>query len=293
MKKRSMALAIILILSFMLVACGENTNSTVANNHNNEEILEDNVAEENDSEDSTEQEEETEVEEVMEDVEEDEEISLDQGLTGFDLLASIGEATAPSKLVMTSESTMMGAKTITKTYTEGDKTRSEVMMDGFGTMITISLNNGEEIYSWEDGATEGTKIVGMSVEEAAEFGYMSDDSELFAEITDESSPDLTARVDVLNGEEVIYIEGKESDGDAGEVDIFMWYSVKYATPLKYEMYMGGEEPVASYIVTDIDKKMNIDNSMFTPPAEVNFTEVDMGAMMSGDMFDENMFDNMD
>lgn len=289
MKNRSMALFLVLILSFMLVACGENTKSTATNN-NNEEVLENNVAEENDKE---EVQEEPEAEEVEEVVEEDQEISLDQGLTGFDLLASIADMTAPSKLVMTAESTMMGSKTITKTYTEGDKSRSEVMMDGFGTMITISLNNGEEIYSWEDGATEGTKIVGMSVEEASELGYMSDNSELFAEITDESSPDMTARVDVLDGEEVIYIEANESDGDVGEVDVFMWYSVKYATPLKYEMYMGGEDPIVSYVVTDIDKKMNIDNSMFTPPSDVEFMEVDMGAMMSGDMFNEDMFDDMD
>jgi outer membrane lipoprotein-sorting protein len=281
-----------MVLAFTLIACGNNANS-VANNDNNNDIV--NVA--NDEENVTN---DVEVEEVAEEAEAEEtemadedEFSLDQSLMGMDLLMSIAEAKAPSKLVMTSESMMMGSKTVTTTYTEGDKTRSEVRMAELGTMFTISLNGGEEIYYWEEGATEGTLIKGMSADEASELGYLQDDTELFAEVTDESSPDMVARVEMLDGEEVIYIETTENDPESGEVEVFMWYSVKYATPLKYEMYMGGEDPIVSYVVTDIDKKMNIDNSMFTPPSDVNFMEVDMGAMMDMDMMDMDMFDDMD
>jgi outer membrane lipoprotein-sorting protein len=132
----------------------------------------------------------------------------------------------------------------------------------------------------------------MSEEDAVDNGYITNDAELFTQITNEVSEDMTARVDTLDGQEVIYVETTEADGDMGEALVKMWYSVKYAMPLKYEYIVDGEL-TRSYKVVSIEKNIKIDKDSFTPPAGVNFVELNMDEMeeMYEDM--EEMYEDME
>lgn len=273
-RKKGLVLACILILAFSLIACGgtgvssktdeDNSNNQVNNNSNeNEEV------EEMDEE---------EVQEVEEDT------VLDSALAGIELLASF-KAVSPKTLFYESEmnSPQMVVKTIT--YIDGSNTRTETDMGDFGTSISISLADEDVMYSYQKGSSEGTKISGMNSEENLEMDDLFDDAEFLASVTDESSEDVIARVEMLDGEEVVYIESTEAEDDMGEALVKMWYSVKYAIPLKYEMYME-DELIVSYMVTSVDKNMKMDKDLFTPPSDVEFYEANMDALFDSDLFED-------
>ena len=110
-------------------------------------------------------------------------------------------------------------------------------------------------------------------------GHRIDNTDLLAALVEGSSEALSARVEMLNGEEVVYIEATESDDELGEVFVQMWYSAKYNTPLKYEVNIG-DKTMMELIVTHVEKDVTLDKSLFLPPDTVNFQEVDAKAMMN-------------
>lgn len=82
-----------------------------------------------------------------------------------------------------------------------------------------------------------------------------------------------------DGEEVIYIETTQADDDMGEMLVKMWYSEKYATPLKYEVYVG-ESLMTELKVTKIHDNVNFNDDTFMPPADIDFQEVNMDTVMN-------------
>ena len=88
-----------------------------------------------------------------------------------------------------------------------------------------------------------------------------------------SDEDVIARVEDLNGEEVVYVEMSTIEEEM-TVKINMWHSVKYGITLKYEMYMN-DTIVVENIVTDFDVKSKIDDSMFEKPEGIEFTDFTM------------------
>jgi len=274
MKRKGFLLVIIMILSFSLVACGETKVSLNANANENENEMNNNANIE-------EAEEEEAMDEAMA-----EEASLDSNLMGIELLSTLSTV-QPKTLKMEAETNSFGMSMSTITYVDGNKTRLETDMGELGTSITINLPDENVVYYYEKGKTQGTKITDISQEDAMEEGYISNDSELFAEITNSPSNNIIARVEVLDGEEVVYIEATEADEDMGEMLVKMWYSVKYATPLKYELISAGDV-LASYKVTSIEMNTKLDGALFAPPADVEFLDVDMSGMFEGEMFDLDM-----
>lgn len=202
---------------------------------------------------------------------------IDKNLEGLDLVRSIAYK-KPEKLMMKSEMTASGMTTKMTTYYDGDKTRTEVESPNLPTSILISLPSEGVMYTYVSGQTDGFKMVGADNTYAEEMGLMVDDSELLTEIVDESSEDIIARVETLDGEEVIYIETTEADEEMGNVLVKMWYSNKYGTPLKYEVIMN-ETTMMELNVTEISDKEKIEDSLFVPPSDVNFQEVNMEQMM--------------
>jgi len=197
-------------------------------------------------------------------------------IEGEELLQSLTN-NRPEKMMIKSEMTSFGMTMTITTYYDGKNSRTESDIPDLGKSILIYLADEGVMYQYVYGEEEGVKMTGANQDYASEMGLMTDTS-LFAEILDQGSPDMTAKKDTLDGEEVIYIEATESDEDIGEALVKMWYSEKYATPLKYEMIMG-ETVVASMHTTKITDKVSMDESLFLPPEDVNFQEVDMEAMM--------------
>ncbi|WP_304509912.1 hypothetical protein [Anaerotignum sp.] len=202
---------------------------------------------------------------------------IDKDLEGIDLVHSIAYK-KPEKLMIKSEMTASGLTTKMTTYYDGDKTRTEVESPNLPQSVLISLPSEGVMYTYVSGQSDGFKMVGADNTYAEEMGLMVDDSELLTEIVDESSDDIIARVETLDGEEVIYIETSEADEEMGNVLVKMWYSNKYGTPLKYEVIMN-ETTMMELKVTEINDKEKIDDSLFVPPSDVNFQEVNMEQMV--------------
>jgi hypothetical protein len=252
----------------MFVGCGE-------------KVVTENVKEESEEivKEEVESEEETPKEEVAEVVKEAVDAS---SLEGLELIGTLN-TTRPEKLKIESEMIIFGATSKISTFYEGNKVRTETDVAGMAKSILINLPEEGAIYQYMYGDTEGVKMMDDGTSNTEGMGIMIDQAELLAAITDESSNDLIAKVDTLDGEEVVYIEATESDEDMGEMLVKMWYSVKYATPMKYQVF-AGEEMVMELKVTKILDNINMNESLFLPPSDVTFTEFSMDEMM--DTFDE-------
>jgi len=182
----------------------------------------------------------------------------------------------PEKLRIVSEMTAANMKTTMTTYYDGDKSKTEIDMPNMPKSILIHIPEEEVMYQYVFGESKGVKITGADKTGAEEMGLMMDDSLLTA-LREGASDDITAKKDQLDGEDVIYIEATESEEDMGEVLVKMWYSEKYATPLKYEVYMEGTLMTALR-VTEIHDNVNYNADTFMPPSDVNFQEVNMDTM---------------
>lgn len=217
----------------------------------------------------------TQTEEVKGTAKEEKE-SVNTSLSGEELIKSLSNK-RPDKLMMKSEMTSFGMKTQITTYYDGVNSRTEMDVPDMGKSILIHLPDEGVMYQYVYGENNGVKMTGADITYAEEMGVMIDSS-MFSKIVDNSSKDMTARVENLDGEKAIYIEATESDEDLGEVLVKMWYSEKYATPLKYEVVMG-EKIMSQLEVTKITDSVKMDESLFMPPSDVTFEEVDMKKMM--------------
>ena len=202
---------------------------------------------------------------------------IDKNLEGIELVNSL-DSKRPDKLVIKSEMTAFGTTTKMATYYDADKTRTEVDTANMPKSILIHIPSDGVMYSYVEGETQGYKMIGADTTYAEEMGLMFDDSSLLKELVEASSNDMSARVENLDGEEVVYIEATETDEEIGNMLVKMWYSSKYGTPLKYEVVVG-ETTMMALNVTEISDNEKIDKSLFEPPTDVNFEEMSMEKMM--------------
>lgn len=263
----------IFILALSLIAC----------NNNGEAIKETNQPQENtvDKEEAS-----LEVENTVADTDDvTEEASVEESTQGsggseetdeVDLLATM-VVDRPQTMKMVSEMTAFGSTTVMTTYYDGDKSRTEVDIPGMAKSILIHIPSREVMYQYVYGETTGVKITGADTGSAEEMGMMMDTS-MLAAITDGSSKDVSAKIDYLDGEEVIYIEATQSDEDMGEMLVKMWYSQRYAAPLKYEIYVEDTMMMAMN-VTQISDNVNFHGELFMPPEDISFEEIDMETLM--------------
>lgn len=201
---------------------------------------------------------------------------VDETLENVALVKSLSNQ-RPNKLLIESEMTAFNMTTKMKTYYNGKNSRTEIDVPDMAKSILIHLADEEVMYQYVYGQATGVKMTGANSDYAEEMGLMMDTS-MLAEITNASSKDITAKVDMLGDEKVVYIEATQSDEDMGEVLVKMWYSEKYATPLRYEIIVG-ETTMAHLEVTKITDSVSIDESIFTPPSDVTFEELAMETLM--------------
>ncbi len=186
----------------------------------------------------------------------------------------------PDTLSVTADITAFGTTTTMTTYYDGNKSKTEVSMPDMPMSIMIHIPNQEVMYQYVYGESTGVKITGATLEGAQQMGMMMDTS-ILATLVDGGSEDITTSIEYieeLGGEEVIYIEATQSDDEVGEILVKMWYSEKYATPLKYQIIMG-ETIMTDMVVTKIHDNVKYNADTFMPPADIEFQEVDMDTMM--------------
>lgn len=267
MKKNVMMGILIILISLTFVGCGE------------KEIGEDVVENTNEMENNEMDKSETEAETETDAAEETEDsVSLE----GSELINSLNTS-KPEKMKIAS-----GMKTIMSTYTDGNKVRTETEVEGLPKSILISLPDENTVYQYVYGETEGIKMTGEEIFESEDMVEMEDSDSLFEMIKSGQSPDMIVKKETLDGEEVVYIETTQSDDDMGNVLVKMWYSAKFATPLKYQVYM--EDILYMELkVTEITDDLKMEDSLFSPPDDVNFTEMSLDTMF--DNFDN--FDDLD
>jgi outer membrane lipoprotein-sorting protein len=196
---------------------------------------------------------------------------------GIDLVKSI-VTERPQTLRIVSETTSFNMTTAMTTYYDGDKTKVEIDVPNMAKSILIHIPSEEVMYQYVYGEPTGMKITGADKSSAEEMGLMVDTS-LLAALKDGASDDIIARKEYLDEEEVIYIEATQSDEEMEEMLVKMWYSEKYATPLKYEVYVE-ETLMTEFKVTEINDNVNFNDDTFMPPSDVVFQEVDMDTMMN-------------
>ncbi len=203
--------------------------------------------------------------------------ALNSSLEGAELLNSLSMS-KPKSMKMVMEINTFGTKTISTVYYDGDNSRAETVVDGIGTNVVINNAAEKVVYNYVEGSGQGVKIIDADSELVEEAGLMMDMSTKLAAITDASSEDITARVETLDGEEVVYIEATEADEDMGDMLVKMWYSTKYSAPLKYEV-ITGEQPLMTLKMVEIESGIKVDPSMFEPASDIEFQEVSMDMMM--------------
>ena len=217
--------------------------------------------------------------------------AFDESLTDSELIASLSALPTemPKNLMMETESDAYGMTTKTVTYYSGENLRIESQTEA-GTSIMIYNADEGATYQYMQGQTTGTVMYDGEDEDYyddEDYGDMGMDAEAedFSAILSDYGDNITARIETLNGEKVIYIEVLTSE-EGLNATMKMWYSTKYLVPLKTEMVSGGEVVVSS-VVTKIDAS-KLDDSLFKAPAGVEFTGFSMDDMF--DMGDIDMGD---
>lgn len=276
MRKNREMLLMVMILTLVMFGCSNDTTSEKTKNTDQAETTQSTDSVQSTSSESPED--TTQTEAVGETVSDTQEVeALDSSLEGIALLNALSTG-RPTSMKMVMETNAFGSKIISTMYYEGDNSRTETVIEGIGTNVVINNAADKVMYNYVEGSGQGVKIVDANSEAAEEAGLMMDMSAKLAEITDASSEDIIARVETLDGEEVVYIEATESDDEMGSVLVKMWYSTKYSTPLKYEV-IAGEQPMMTLKVVEIESNIKIDASMFEPSSDIEFQEVNMESMM--------------
>lgn len=267
MKNRGLLWLVIVCLALSFSACGNETKSSddsTSKDTSTEQAVKEEVVE--DSSTSSAAAPET----------ADQNDVLDHSLSDVALIQTLSDQ-RPEKLLIESEMTAFNMTTKMKTYYNGKNSRTEVDIPDMAKSILIHLADENVMYQYVYGEASGVKMTGANTEYAEEIGLMMDSS-MLAEITEASSKDITAKVDMLGDEEVVYVEATQSDEDMGEVLVKMWYSNKYATPLKYQVIVG-DTTMADLKVTNITDSVSFDDSIFLPPSDVTFEEMAMETLM--------------
>jgi len=202
-------------------------------------------------------------------------------LEGVELVRSLNTI-KPEKMKVVTEMSTSGMNTKVSTYTDGSKVRIETEAEGLPKIISISLPDENTMYQYVAGSIKGMKMISEEQSSSVHRIEVEDRSSLFGMIKNGQSPDMIAKKEKLDGEEVVYIETVQSDDDMGEVLVKMWYSSKFATPLKYQVY-AKDDLYMELKVTEIKEGVKMDESLFLPPDDVNFKEMSL----------ETMLDNLD
>lgn len=267
MKKSIVIIAIILALMLSFVGCSNNESTT---NTNPEQKTENETVTNSDESGSTEAASNNEAEVAQESK------GIDKSLSGLQLLKTL-QYKAPKSLKLETEMKMGELVTKIVTYYKGESSRIETDTPYGIKSVLIYNANDKTTYHYNEG--DKTGII-MGDGGSMNMLDMDMSAPTFSDLTADAPEDIVARIETLDGEEVVYIETNDVD-EGVEAKIMMWFSTKYMIPLKLEVNAGGQV-VLSQEVTNLDTNSNIDDSLFVPPSDIEFSELSMNDMFGGD-----------
>jgi SpoVK/Ycf46/Vps4 family AAA+-type ATPase len=266
--KRSFIIFMILILIFSFTGCKKETPEEEAQQPVSE--VEENEGPDNDAEKEKNQ------SETYSEEKDSGDNDTGMELSGLELLKSLTPEPYDNMYVETVTTGYEGVKITTIMYFQGDNYRSEFVM--FEGQKQVSIYQADEgvTYQYTEGVPQGIKISDDFDMGEMNMG-MDMESPGFDDLYEDAGPDFKATMDEFNGEEVILIENVEWDDQANTMQVKMWYSVKYAYPIKHETYMDGELMISSEVVK-LETDMDLEEDIFIPPADVEFMEYSMDSM---------------
>ena len=187
----------------------------------------------------------------------------DLDLVGQALLDSI-EGQMPEKLYIEGVTKSQGMTMESKTYILGENLRYE---SGDGEDLQIMIYNGEEGVTYSYSVNENMGFIYYDDEEE---DYELDEDEDYFDLEDAIL--LTADIRTFNGQDVLYIES-ETSTDEGIWLTKQWLHLKYLQAYKYESYYNGmlETSYEAGLITD---NFQVESSLFQPPEEIDFQELD-------------------
>ncbi|WP_206459110.1 hypothetical protein [Anaerovorax sp. IOR16] len=197
---------------------------------------------------------------------------IDASLEGMELLATI-QYNPPKNMVTETEMVGAGFSSNATTYYNGENSRIETLTSDMGKQITIYNAQKGETYQYTEGEKTGILMADGEDSEDMEGA----DVPSFKDLVDESSENVVARVEKLDGEDVIYIETTQSEEGMGDVIVQMWYSAKYCIPLKYEMIMNGQV-MTSFVVKNVKTDVKMQDDLFIPPSDIEFMNYDVDVL---------------
>lgn len=227
----------------------------------------------------------------------------DKSLTGLALLESV-EWQQPEHFYYRSDVVSAQGTSYTMDFwMDGDSIRVETSgLEDSQTSVMIYNAADKMTYQYIEGQTTG---VAMSddmddeedLEDLEDMGPV-DLSELVSE--DDEYDEVYAEIRQEGGEEVIYIEMTATE-DSVTVRSLFWYSLENAFLKASEIYYNDVLNLSQTVV-EFDSESDIDNQMFSPPADIEFEDFSMDGIldglegfMDGEEFDEDVidFDDLD
>lgn len=228
--------------------------------------------------------------EEPEEVEPEEEPEAEQSTEPLDLLGLLQPRPFETFVVETEISGPEGFMTKSIVYQKGVNTRTEMEMPGGQKQIMILQAEEGVTYQYAQGSMQGMKIVHGDPEaliEGAEEMVGQMDLPDLNEIESQMQENMIVRKENLNGEKAIYIEFKEINENVENALVKMWYSEKYAYPIRYELFVNDELMMRSD-VTKLEVDIDLEDSLFMPPEDVEFMEINMeGGFDMPEMPDSN------
>ena len=197
-------------------------------------------------------------------------IKLDSSLTGMELLASIPIKMTETYISVTESVAADGTVATSKMYSKDASMRTE-SLDSEGAM-QVSIYNDDLGVTWM--YSEGEEFGMASYDEEYD---ESDDTEPILDGTyadlyaEEDFQNFDAKIEKLDGDDMIFISFSEDDGAGGTIDMKMWLSTEYGAVMQYEMYMNGAVVVSSKVI-EFDADAKIDDSLFEEPEGIEFME---------------------
>ncbi|MBN2851136.1 MAG: hypothetical protein JXQ23_00210 [Clostridia bacterium] len=167
------------------------------------------------------------------------------------LIAALREIVVEEQFAVASTIEIFGMSIDDITYVSGKNTRTE---SGDG---SVNIFNAAEHKSY-------SYITGQNT------GYVSlTDNQKFYNLDEiYDSPGAKARIEKYNDEDVVLIETIE-DADSARMEV--WVSIKYAYPVKVNMYLS-DQLLMSQVVTEIREFKTDSDALFTPPADIVFED---------------------
>ena len=191
----------------------------------------------------------------------------------WDLLKGIVAHEYETLLVETELSGERGLVARTTAYYKEMNMRTETQVPDQQKYVMIVRGQEGYSYQYTDGIDKGIMLKHEGTEgmmnSEIEQGMEAPDLE---EIRGKFDENMIVREDLLDGQEVIYVEFSEMGDVLNQVVVKLWFLKANGYPMRQEMYSDDKLLMRSK-VTRLEMNIELEDSLFEPPENVDFIEI--------------------